>query len=98
MVHTYMKLSKAYTKKTNIYEDEDEGSDHKELPGIEEFSIGGSLNCPKRHPVPENKCYSSSAVDKSIYPQCQKYKGKTNTCMETVCASSCNLDKIASCS
>lgn len=84
-----MKLSTAYD--TNLL-DSYSGSIE------EQFSIGSSLNCPKRHPVPENKCYSSSAVDESIYPQCQKYKGKTNTCMETVCASSCNLDKIASCS
>lgn len=91
----YMKLSIAYDTNPEIFY-----TDPKDKSGltIEKFSIGSSLNCPKRHPVPENKCYSSSAVDKSIYPQCQKYKGKTNTCMETVCASSCNLDKIASCS
>lgn len=59
----------------------------------EDFSIYSSLNCSNRRPTKKNQCFCSEPLKNSIYPQCKKYEGKTNQCMETVCCNSCNLNK-----
>lgn len=63
----------------------------------ENFSIYGSLNCPNRHPTPQNTCFCSEPLQDSIYPQCQQYKNKKNQCMETVCCGSCDINKQNQC-
>jgi hypothetical protein len=57
------------------------------------FSIYSALNCPERRPIPSNKCFCTQPTRNSIWPQCQKYKGKKNMCMETQCCSSCDINK-----
>ena len=57
------------------------------------FSIYSALNCPLRRPIESNKCFCTQPTQNSIWPQCQKYNGKKNMCMETQCCSTCDINK-----
>lgn len=63
----------------------------------ETFSIYASLNCPMRKPTGINTCFCSEPIKDSIWPQCQQYKGKSNTCMEAVCCNSCDINQQNKC-
>lgn len=60
-------------------------------------SIAGALTCPLRKPTQKDVCFCKEPVRDSPYEVCQKYCGKSNMCMETVCCSSCDMDQISKC-
>ena len=63
-------------------------------PTAENFvSIAGSLNCPLRKPTQKDKCFCLEPVKNSPFKKCQQYKNVQNKCIETVCCSSCDINK-----
>ena len=59
--------------------------------------IYSALNCPIRKPTEINMCFCKEPVKNSIWPQCAKYKGKKNQCMESVCCQSCDINQQNKC-
>ena len=50
-----------------------------------------------RKPTNINTCFCKEPIKNSIWPQCQKYKGKSNQCMEAVCCNSCDINQQNKC-
>ena len=59
--------------------------------------IYSAINCQMRKPTEINTCFCKEPVQNSIWPQCEKYIGKTNQCMETVCCNSCDINQQNKC-
>lgn len=65
---------------------------------IENYApIYSALNCPIRKPTGINTCFCKEPIKNSIWPQCKKYKGKSNMCMEAVCCKSCDINQQNKC-